>query len=61
MTGKEKVDWLMLHQDHCDVNHTGSSSSMETDSKVDVGPVRGSHECAIHLSSGMAILVWYLV
>ena len=31
MKGEEKKQWQELHQDNCDVNHTGSSGSMETE------------------------------
>lgn len=30
LSGEAKTQWQQLHQDHCDVNHTGSSGSMET-------------------------------
>ena len=31
LQGEEKEQWQELHREHCDVNHTGSSSSMETE------------------------------
>ena len=31
LNGEEKELWQQLHEDHCDVNHTGSSGSMETE------------------------------
>ena len=29
LSGEEKEQWLDIHEGHCDVNHTGSSGSME--------------------------------
>lgn len=31
LKGDEREQWQQLHQDHCDVNHTGSSGAMETE------------------------------
>ena len=35
LSGDDKVQWQELHKDSCDINHTGSSGSMETeDAKI---------------------------
>ena len=31
LSGDDKVQWQELHKDSCDINHTGSSGSMETE------------------------------
>ena len=31
LDGEEKEQWLEIHEGHCDVNHTGSSGSMEVE------------------------------